>query len=225
MKIQQKVYLCALFLFVSSVTYSQVKEGQELTYKDTQDPTRFQSIKNGTEISRYTASNGAVLSVGDTLILGRPSASESSSKLGFGAVNTKSAARFSTIIYGKPAGFGNVMAAMGGETPNNPGTEMINQVVKIVEITAYHQGSKKKPLIVSVLLGEQNGRAFGINKYMYLSNFENSMSLGEIKTKNTPLTSDEALAELKKAKDKFDLDLITEGEYNQIRERLKQFIK
>ncbi len=43
-------------------------------------------------------------------------------------------------------------------------------------------------------------------------------------TKSSEKSSDEALSELKKAKDKFDLELITQEEYNKIKEDLRKFI-
>ena len=57
----------------------------------------------------------------------------------------------------------------------------------------------------------------------YTIQFENALSTGEIK--GTGMTSDEALAELKKAKDKLDLGLITQDEYDKIKAELTPFIK
>jgi hypothetical protein len=57
----------------------------------------------------------------------------------------------------------------------------------------------------------------------YTIQFENAMSTGEIK--GTGMTSDEALAELKKAKDKLDLGLITQEEYEKKKAELTPFIK
>ncbi len=57
----------------------------------------------------------------------------------------------------------------------------------------------------------------------YTIQFENAMSTGEIK--GTGMTSDEALAELKKAKDKLDLGLITQEEYDKKKAELTPFIK
>ena len=57
----------------------------------------------------------------------------------------------------------------------------------------------------------------------YTIQFENAMSTGEIK--GTGLTSDEALAELKKAKDKLDLGLITQEEYDLKKGELTPYIK
>lgn len=57
----------------------------------------------------------------------------------------------------------------------------------------------------------------------YTIQFENAMSTGEIKC--TGLKSDEALAELKKAKDKLDLGLITQEEYDLKKAELTPYIK
>ena len=57
----------------------------------------------------------------------------------------------------------------------------------------------------------------------YSVQLENALSTGEIK--GFGMTSDEALAELKKAKDKLDLGLITQDEFDKIKAELVPFIK
>jgi hypothetical protein len=57
----------------------------------------------------------------------------------------------------------------------------------------------------------------------YTVQFENALSTGEIK--GSGMTSDEALEALKKAKDKLDLGLITQEEYDKIKVELTPFIK
>lgn len=52
---------------------------------------------------------------------------------------------------------------------------------------------------------------------------ENAIKSGEVKSFG--MTSDEALAELKKAKDKLDLGLISEEEYEKIKAELIKYIK
>jgi hypothetical protein len=53
--------------------------------------------------------------------------------------------------------------------------------------------------------------------------FESAISYGEIKSKG--MTSDEALNELKRAKDKLDLGIISKEEYEVKRLELIKFIK
>jgi len=57
----------------------------------------------------------------------------------------------------------------------------------------------------------------------YQIQIEGAIENGEIKTSGK--TSDEALAELKKAKDKLDLGLITQEDYNNIKIELVKYIK
>ena len=57
----------------------------------------------------------------------------------------------------------------------------------------------------------------------YTIQFENAFAKGEIK--GFGKSSDEALAELKKAKDKLDLGLINQDEYDKIKSELVQYIK
>lgn len=57
----------------------------------------------------------------------------------------------------------------------------------------------------------------------FFIDFENAIESGEIKSFG--LTSDQALSELKKAKDKLELGLISEEEYNKKKEELIKYIK
>jgi len=57
----------------------------------------------------------------------------------------------------------------------------------------------------------------------YTIQFENALSPDEVK--GFGMTSDEALAELKKAKDKLDLGIITQEEFNVLRSELAPLIK
>jgi len=54
-------------------------------------------------------------------------------------------------------------------------------------------------------------------------NIEKAIEVGEVVTDG--YTSDQALEELKRAKDKLDLGLITQEEFNQIKAELSQYIK
>ena len=57
----------------------------------------------------------------------------------------------------------------------------------------------------------------------YSIQFENALSTGEIK--GFGLSSDDALAQLKKGKDKLDLGLITQEEYDKLKADLTKYIK
>ena len=57
----------------------------------------------------------------------------------------------------------------------------------------------------------------------YFLNIEDAITVGEVKSFG--MSSDEALTALKKAKDKLDLGLITQEEYDKIKAELTPFIK
>lgn len=61
----------------------------------------------------------------------------------------------------------------------------------------------------------------GISNYSI--DLENAITAGEVVS--TGMTSDQALSELKKAKDKLDLGLITQEEYDAIRAEMAKIIK
>ncbi|MBX2969004.1 MAG: SHOCT domain-containing protein [Cyclobacteriaceae bacterium] len=57
----------------------------------------------------------------------------------------------------------------------------------------------------------------------FVINIENALATGEIRS--SVMTSDEALAELKRAKDKLDLGLITQQEFEKLKAELAPIIK
>lgn len=225
-----KHFLLALFLltFLSGISQNHI---EKITYEESQDSEVFREIKNRTTVSTYISADGSELKVGDTLIIGTPSGSTTNTTA-VGAGNTfgaakarsKTASSFSNIIMGKPAGFGNVLNALNGEGPSNAGQNMQGEIVLISEISLFHKGSKKKPLAVQILLGEPNGRAFGINKYMSVTDYEKAALAGEIKSTNAPLTREEAIAKLKESKELLDLGIIEEAEYENLKEELTPII-
>lgn len=207
------------------------KQMDELTFDDCQNSSVFQKIKNNTRILKYTAADGSILTIGDTLIIGVPSGSITSTTV-VGVGNTVEVAKaisrtkssFTTIIMGRSAGVGSVLNAMSGEASTNASADMQGEVVIIVEMKVIHKGSKKKPLALTILLGEPNGRAFGINKYMSVTAYEKAVLAGEIKSVNAPLTRNEAIAKLKESKDLLDLGIIELTEYENLKKELTPII-
>jgi hypothetical protein len=61
----------------------------------------------------------------------------------------------------------------------------------------------------------------GLSNYFIM--FENALETGEVK--GFGMSSDDALAELKKAKDKLDLGIITQGAYDTLKTDLVKYIK
>lgn len=102
-------------------------------------------------------------------------------------------------------------------------------VLPITPLTAVSSGQETEIKKIYVVGSKRTGYyvAMRTKGFTGLSNytvqFENALSTGEIK--GSGMTSDEALAELKKAKDKLDLGLISQEQYDQIKANLTKYIK
>jgi hypothetical protein len=123
------------------------------------------------------------------------------------------------VEFGSPSGINGKfvtiqkMDVMGTAYP--VGAEIINTSAEIKSI--WIGGSKRTGFKVNF---QTKGFTFIDN---YFIPIEDAIQTGEVKTQG--ITSDEALQELKRAKDKLDLGLITPEEYYIIREELSKFIK
>ena len=219
----KKLFL-AIFILAVTNCFAQ-KQMKQLSFKGCHNPSVFHEIRNNTRVLKYIAANGAVLKVGDTLVIGRPSGSSTSTEVtGRGSAFSKTRSSFTDIIMGKPAGFGNVMNAMNGQSAPNAGANMEGEQVVISEMKVFHKGSRKKPLRLTVLLGQVNGRAFGIYKHMYIFDYNKAVMNGEIKSLHAPLTPDQALAKLKRAKELVDLGLMKPEKFNALKKKLAPII-
>lgn len=218
-------------LFLSFTAIYAQDEINELTFKDTQNSEVFEQIKNNTRILKYTSADGSIFKLGDTMVIGTPSgtitnttAAGAGNTFGIGKAKSRSKSNFQTIIMGRPAGVASIMSAMAGEAPQNADASMQGEIVIIAEMKVAHKGSKKKPLELIILLGEPNGRAFGINKYMSVVDYEKSVLAGEIRSINAPLNRDEAIAKLKESKDLMDLGILDAAAYDKIKAELTPII-
>lgn len=102
-------------------------------------------------------------------------------------------------------------------------------LVPLTNLTAASSGTETEIKRIYVIGNKRTGfsvamRTKGaIATNNYTIQFENALSAGEIK--GFGKTSDEALSELKKAKDKLDLGLITQEEFDKLKAELSPFIK
>jgi len=125
-----------------------------------------------------------------------------------------------TVLLGAPTGkddefiyittFGIMSAVFSSTSLGSSGTSTSNVIRKILI-----GGSKGSGWKVILQTGKSTG---GLNIIL-----ENAIDSGEIKRKG--MTSDEALTELKKAKDKLDLGLINQAEYDSLKAELVKYIK
>ena len=226
-----------LIIFILSIFNMHAQEEIEvLTYANSQDIDFFSNIKNGTQVKEYTTANNNSVKVGDTLVLGLPTSQEMNTRTyansygkdsrGTVAESRSTATKtYQFIQMGRPAGFGNIVMAMNDEGQDMADIRLKNTSVIVNQIKTYHRGSKKKPLYVVMVLGEINGRAFGIYKYLSIMDTELAMETGEILLKNPKMTREEAMAKLKEAKELLDVELIRKEEFEELKVKLAPIIK
>ncbi len=226
-----KKMIFAVLVFTATTSFAQ-SQIEELTFDDTQNSEVYQKIKNNTRVLRYISADGTMMQVGDTLILGYPSGSTTSTtgigagdKVGIGVARSQTQNNYAMIFYGKQGGMSTVLnATTPGEGAENVGANMQEEIVVVAEMKVFHKGSAKKPLALNVLLGEPNGRAFGIYKYLTIFDYEKAVIAGEIRSLYAPLTRDAAIAKLKEAKELLDLGLMTQEEYDKLKGELSPVI-
>lgn len=108
-------------------------------------------------------------------------------------------------------------------------TEGDGIILSITNLTAASSGTQTEIKKIYVVGNKRAGysvvfRTKGITGLSnYSIQFENALSTGEVK--GFGMTSDDALAELKKAKDKLDLGLITQADYDKIKSDMSTYIK
>lgn len=224
------------FSILLAVVTAQAQESINLlTYENTQDINFFTNVKNGTSVKEYITTTKNSVKVGDTLILGSPTSQEMNTKTYSGSYGNRarggisqsrstSKKTYEFIQLGRPAGFGSVMSAMGGNAQNMADNSLKNTNVVVNEIKTYHRGSKNKPLYVVMILGEINGRAFGINKYLSVMDTELGVESDEILLKNRKMTREEAIAKLKEAKELLEIDMMSKEEFEELKKNLAPII-
>ena len=224
----KKIFITIL-VFCSLNLFSQNKFIKSMSFEQSQDINFFKNVKNNTKLGEYITASGNSVKVGDTLIIGNPTSSYSTSNtvgggtnIGYGRTKTRYAKEFEFVQLGRPAGLGAIMS--GSEKPAMAGINLSQEVVLVKEMKTYHKGSKKKPLYVVIVLGEINGRAFGLNKYLSVMNTELAIESGEILLKNRKMTREEAIAKLREAKELLDLEMMSQEDYDALKKELSAII-
>ena len=170
------------------------------------------------------------------MVLGTPTSQEFNSRTysgsygsraRVGVANSRSTSKktYEFVKMGGPAGFGSIMSAMGGSAPTMASNSLKNTKAIVKEIKAYHRGSKKKPLYLVMVLGEVNGRAFGINKYLSVMDTELAIEAGEVWLLNRKMTRAEAIAKLKEAKELFEIDMMSKEAFEGLKVELGPIIR
>lgn len=228
------IFISVTLIFVANINAQ--KELDSLNFKNTQDINFFKTIKNRTLVKKYTTESGNIIKIGDTIVLGTPTSMEMSTKTlsgsygrtargGVSKSRSTTKKTYEFIKMGRPAGFGSIMSSLNGDDAAMASNSLKNSIAVVTEIKAYHRGSKKKPLYLVMILGEVNGRAFGINKYLSVMDTELALESGEVLLKNRKKTRAEAIQELKEAKELLEIDIMTKEEFELLKKELGPIIR
>lgn len=231
----RKIINLFVFTLLTILNLNAQTEVDSLTYENTQDIEFFKNIKNSTLVKKYRTINNNVIRIGDTVVLGNPTNQELSSRTYTGSYGnqarggvsqTRSTTKktYEFVKMGRPAGFGSILTAINGDAQVMASNSLKNTTAIVTEIKAYHRGSKKKPLYLVMVLGEINGKAFGINKYLSVMDTELAIESGEILLKNRKMTREEAILKLKEAKELMEIDMMTKEEFEELKKELRPII-
>lgn len=201
-----KKYFTLLFVVFCFCSYAQT-----VTYQDLLDQKPAKELtgkKGGDNITAYVASDGVTYKIGSTITYGYPT-------------NGK------YYVYFQDA-TGSWVNALTDNSQNSADAAANREVAERVENRAGGVATIKR--IECLPLDPFNKLTSGCKIRLVLNrgglvctNFEEAISTGEIKTQMK--TSDAALLELKQWKEKLDLQLITQEEYDAKKAELMQYIK
>ena len=201
------------FLFVGIFLFA---NAQTVTYQDILEQKSAKELtgKNmGGDITSYVASNGVTYTVGSTITFGYPT-------------NGK------YYLYFRDVTGGFINAMVEDENASRADRRANDEAAERVENRAGGVATIKK--IQCLTMDPFNKKTSGCKIYLVLNrgglactNFEEAIATKEIITKVNPedAASDAALQELKKWKEKLDLQIITQEEYDAKKTELMKKIK
>ena len=232
---KKTITFLTILLSIITISAQEDKDINLLTYENTQDINFFNTIKSGAQVKEYITTSKNSVKVGDTLILGSPTSQETNTRTYAGSYGTTlrggvaqsrstSKKTYEFVKMGRPAGFGSIMTAMNGDAQIMADNSLKNTTVVVSEMKTYHRGSKNKPLYVVMVLGEINGKAFGINKYLSVMDTELAIESGEILLKNRKMTREEAISKLKEAKELMEIDMMSKEKFEELKKELAPII-
>lgn len=207
--------LIAITSICFTVKAQKIKYLESISYEEL-DADNFHNHKNNIALSNYICKNGATISLGDTLVIGKPyniNNIQSENTLGVSG----QVVNYHSHLYLGSIGAILIGTAMMGEA-SLEGNKAIITRLQMTRI------SKKNPYEVFVSIKKAGGGRFLGIKKVGSANLEKALDSREFLLLNAPLTRSEAIAKLKEAKDLLNLEMMTVEEYNTLKKELKPII-
>jgi hypothetical protein len=207
--------LMIAFLLVGSVN---ICYAQSITYEETKDPAFIRKSKGYELYEMYTAKDGSVFRIGSKLKSGEPFDGRSVSVLTGGHSNK-------VLTTSEYTNYFEAFKRYYDATPTMVEGKKIKATGRTEELTITRisavkgRGSQAGTITIQVY-----ATLDGTDHFRFIKDLETALDVGEVINPDRPMTRDEAIAKLKEAKDLMDLGLITEAEYNKLREELTPII-
>ena len=214
-----------LIIFFLLLPFLILSQDIDLTYNQANNIEFSSEIKNYTKLKSYTTKFGTIINIGDTLTLGK--AKKDKEKYIFDDT-------YSYIVNGKRRG------NKQDDYEFLPHHFSEDKVI-VLSIFATHATSdeyklwnsrKSQPLYISLYVknpskGSGSGKFLSTianSSFRTVIDIDKALEFNEIFNENMPLSRAEAIAKLKEHKDLYDLGLISEKEYNILKEKLTPII-
>lgn len=200
----KNLLIASLFSLVTMVSFGQEQIPTDTLFIDQLGNKEYFKKYRDNYLFKYVKlTDGSVLEVGDEIRFGKPVGGNrvAQSSTGFSSSSVSTAEAYSTMVVGRLG-----LSVMGG-MQWLPSSGIIGLKQNIMEI-------KKSRIILGT------DRAFAT-----VLNVEQAFKIGELINPKAPMTSEQALAELKKAKDKLDLGLITQQQFDSLKVVLSKIIQ
>lgn len=198
----KKVFMVSLFALVTIISFGQKEVSDTLDFNRVKEDGYLKSYKNNHLFESMKLPDGSILSVGEELIVGKPSSMNTSKQANNGLFsgNVVTTSAFNYLINGR-VGL-SVMAGM----QYLPGT-YTNRKIKIKEI--------KKGWTIVDLNDNSVGTVLGITE---------AINTGEIINPKAAMTREQAIAKLKEAKDLVDLGMMSKEDFEKLKLELTPLI-
>lgn len=198
-----KNFLIIAFITITQLSFSQrLKAIDSLDYRVMISKNSNNSFRNTMDIGVYKAIDGNHFKAGDTLVLGPTNE------------------YYKNVFYGKPSG----VFLKGIRYVES---RYQNYQVVIEKIQFYKGNMGLENYVYAYVIPLPNRNFTIIDDVITVSMFDRAIETGEVFPLHPtrPLTRDEAIQRLKDYKEEFDLGIITQDEFNDIKEQLLEIIK
>ncbi len=177
--------------------------GQSLNYEQSQDIAITANFSNGDTLTSYVLKDGSEIKVGSKLKFGKP-------------INENK--KFMRLYFGEFS-LGKALLI----SPEQLGDVYIGEDVIVTSIKVQHSKlTKKSPL--QIMLYVQNPSAPTLARNRTIFDLEMAIDTKEVLNPNAAMTKEQAIAKLKESKDLLDLGMMTQIEFEQLKEKLTPII-